>query len=738
MKASDLASLGLDSLGLGGLNFGFGRHLPVILQTEAAECGLACLAMIGRYHGHDIDLPSLRRQFPASLKGANLARLIEIAGRLDFDSRPLRLELGDLASLPMPCLLHWDFNHFVVLKAVDAKGLVIHDPARGMRRLSLVEASRSFTGIALELTPRADFRPAEARRSISLGALAGRVSGLRTVAVQILLLALALEILGILGPFYMQWVVDQVLVSADRSLLTLLGIGFVLVTLFSVTITALRGWVVVYISTLLSVQWASNVFAHLMRLPLDYFEKRHIGDVVSRYGAVQNIQRTLTTKFVEAVLDGIMAVLTLIILFVYSAKLSLIVVGVFAAYGALRWLFYMPLRQATEDQIVFAANQQSQLLEAIRGVQPIKLYNKQNERTARYGNSLVETANRSVIVRRLHIIFTALQSGLFGLENVVLIWLAAILVLDGQFTVGMLIAFTMYAKQFTSRAGSLVDSAIELSMLRLYCERLADIVLTPPERHVASVYEGPMPEPSIELRNVSFRYGDGEPWILRDCSLTIEAGQSAALVGPSGAGKTTLAKLILGLLEPTEGEILVGGLDIRTLGLASYRSMVGAVMQDDQLFAGSIAENIGFFDPGSTSEAVTGAATMAGIHDEIAAQPMGYRTLVGDMGSTLSGGQRQRLILARALYHRPKILLLDEATSHLDTAREARIVEAIGGLNATRIVIAHRRETIVLCDQIILLNAGQANRITLAPQAASAEVQETPAATRNKRKHEKT
>ncbi|MCU4160243.1 peptidase domain-containing ABC transporter [Acidiphilium sp. AL] len=730
MKIPDFASFGLD-----GLTFGFGRHLPIVLQTEAAECGLACLTMVGRYHGHDIDLPNLRRQFPASLKGANLTRLIEIAGRLGLDSRPLRLELEDLKNLGTPCLLHWDLNHFVVLKSADANGVTIHDPSRGVRRLTLAEASRSFTGIALELSPRADFRPAEARRSISLRALAGRIVGLRAAAVQILILALALEIFGILGPFYLQWVIDQVLVTADHSLLTLLGIGFVLVTIFSVAISALRGWVVVYVSTLLDVQWASNVFAHLMRLPLDYFEKRHIGDVVSRYGAVQNIQRTLTTKFVEAVLDGVMAILTLVILFIYSPALSVIVLGVFAAYGALRWLFFMPLRQATEDQIVFAARQQSQLLEAIRGVQPIKLYNKQNERTARYGNALVETANRSVMVRRLHIVFTALQSGLFGLENVALIWLAALLVLRGQFTVGMLIAFTMYAKQFTARAGNLVDSAIELRMLRLYGERLADIVLTPPERHVGSAYEGPLPTPSIELRNVGFRYGDGEPWILRNCSMLIEAGQSAALVGPSGAGKTTLAKLILGLLEPTEGEILVGGLDIRTLGLATYRSMIGAVMQDDQLFAGSIAENISFFDPASTNEQVTEAATMAGIHDEIAAQPMGYRTLVGDMGSTLSGGQRQRLILARALYHRPRILLLDEATSHLDTAREARIVEAIAGLNATRIVIAHRRETIVLCDQIILLNAGQANRITLAPPTP--EAQETQAGVRNKRKHEK-
>ena len=695
------------------LQFGWHRALPMMLQTEAAECGVACLAMVASYHGHDVNLAGLRRHFSTSLKGATLAQLMTMAGQLGFACRPLKLDLPELTQLKTPCVLHWDLNHFVVLKHAGKRSITIHDPARGVRKLSAQETSEHFTGVALELNPSAEFKRVQARQAISMRALTGRVRGLVPALLQILLLAVALEVFALAGPFYMQWVLDQVLVSVDRDLLTLLGVGFVGIAIFSALITAARSWAVTWLGATLNVQWASNLFSHLMHLPLDWFEKRHVGDVVSRFGSIQTIQRTLTTQFIGSLLDGLMSAVTLVVMTFYSIWLTVLVVGLFISYGLVRWIFFNPLRRANEEQIICAARQESELLESIRGAMPIKLANKQDERLGRYANATVATANRTIGIQRLSIAFTLSNQLMFGIGRVAMIWIAATLALDGKFSAGMLIAFIAYADQFTSRAAGLIDKWVDFSMLKLHAERVADIALNAPEQKTDVAWYGAPPEASIELHNVSFRYAEGEPWILKGCNLQVEAGESVAITGPSGCGKSTLAKIVLGLLQPTEGEVRFGSVDVRKLGLDTYRQWIGAVMQDDQLFAGSIADNIGFFDAEATPIRVEAAARLAAIHDDIAAMPMGYQSLVGDMGSSLSGGQKQRVILARALYRQPRLLMLDEATSHLDLEREQLVTEAVRRLKVTQIVITHRPETAVNVRRILVLNAGQVKFVEL-------------------------
>jgi len=688
------------------LQWGWRRKLSVILQTEAAECGLASLAMIARYHGHDVDLPSLRRRHSTSLKGANLARVMEMAGQLGFEARPLRLELHELPELKAPCILHWDLNHFVVLKQATSRGAIIHDPARGLLKLSNAEVSKHFTGVALECTPRADFQPIKARESISLRALTGKVEGLPGALVQIFVLALALEVFALVGPFYLQWVLDQVLVSADKSLLMLLGIGFGAAVVFQTLISALRSWTVTWFGTSLHLQWVNNLYAHMLHLPLDWYEKRHAGDIVSRFGSIGVIQSTLTTQFIGTLLDGLMSIITLVVLCLYSVKLTALVMVLFVAYLLLRLAFFRPFYRLSEEQIICSAKQQTEMLETIRGALPIKLGNKQLERGARYANAMIETSNRALAAQRLGIVFGGANKLLFGMGHVVLIWLASLLVLDGRFTAGMLIAYVAYANQFSSRAGSLVDYAMQLRMLKLHAERISDIALNEPEPAMEPVWMGDSIDATLEVQDVSFRYADGEPWVLRHCTFSVDSGHSVAISGPSGCGKTTLGKIILGLLEPQEGTVLYGGIDIHRLGLARYRRLVGAVMQDDQLFAGSIAENICFFDPHAAQPRIEATARVAGIHDEILAMPMGYESLVGDMGSALSGGQKQRVILARALYRKPALLLLDEATSHLDVEREQHVNTAVNRMQITRIVIAHRPETIASAHRALVLVNG--------------------------------
>lgn len=692
------------------LSFGFGgNRLPLLLQTEAAECGLACIGMIASFHGFRTDLAGLRARYPMSMKGATLVDLIRIANKLQMTTRPLKLDLQHLVELRLPCILHWNFNHFVVLKEVNAKGVVIHDPAFGLRNLSMDEVSRSFTGVALEVWPKPEFKKQEQKPPIQLRALMGRVTGLGRSFAQILILAFALEVFSIVSPFYLQWVVDNVIVSADRDLLTTLALGFGLLMLLQQAVGAIRSWVIMYMGTTLNLQWRANVFTHLVRLPTRYFEKRHLGDVVSRFSTIDIIQKTLTTSFLEAVLDGIMTLITLGLMLLYSPLLSLISIIAMLLYGALRWAWYAPLRRATEEQIIHAAKQQSHFLETVRGVKVIKLFQRQDERRSSWLALLVDQINADLRTQKLQLLFKQLNGVLFGLENIIIIWLGAKLVLDGNFSVGVFLAFNAYKTQFDSRVGSLIDKLFEIKMLQLQGERLADIVLTETEEVEGQTMLAPdhQLEPSLEVQDLKFRYSDTEPWVLDGINLKINAGESVAIIGPSGCGITTLINALLGILPASEGDVLVGGVSIKQSGVDVLRKMVGTVLQDDVLFAGSISDNISFFDPHADPKWVRECAAMAAILPDILAMPMAMDTLVGDMGTVLSGGQKQRILLARALYKKPAILFLDEATSHLDSAREQEVNNVIKSLDITRIIVAHRAETIASADRVIALDGGK-------------------------------
>ncbi|MCZ8236473.1 MAG: peptidase domain-containing ABC transporter [Inhella sp.] len=640
--------------------------------------------------------------------------------------RPLRLDLEELNQLQTPCVLHWDLNHFVVLKRVTRKGAVILDPAVGERHLTTAEISRHFTGVALELTPNADFKKQEAAPRVSLKQLTGKVVGLKRSLFQIFAVAVVLELFAIVAPLMNQLIVDDVLTSGDRPLLTVIVLGFGLLLIIQTLLALARSWMVMVLGQTLSLQWMGNVFAHLVRLPTSFFEKRHLGDITSRFGAVNAIQRTLTTAAIEAVLDGLMAVAALVMMLIYAPQLAGIVVGAVVAYGLLRWAMYAPLRDAAAERLVMAAKENTHFLETLRAITPLKLFGREEERRARWQNLVVDVQNRDVRTAKLGIGFSTANTAIFGLENLLVFWVGGKLILDGQlggtpsFTVGMLFAFIAYKGQFTGRVSALINYAVELKMLSLHSERLADIALEPPERDALPESDLAHLPASIELRNVGFRYAEGEPWVLKEANFKIEAGESVAVTGPSGAGKTTLLKIALGLLQPTEGEVLYGGQRIQHIGLQNFRRQIGTVMQEDVLLTGSLTDNIAFFDVTTDHERVQACAQLAQLHDDIAKMPMGYQTLVGDLGTGLSGGQKQRLLLARALYKNPKVLALDEATSHLDLHNERAVTAQLAQMNLTRLIIAHRPETIAGAQRVVQVRDGQVSDVARAVGSAAA------------------
>ena len=684
------------------LDFSGRRRLSSILQTEAAECGIACLAMVATYHGHRIDLNTLRRRYPVSLNGVTLRGLMQVASQMQLACRALRFELGGLGQLNLPAIVHWDMNHFVVLKAVTRKAVVIHDPASGVKTYPLAEATKHLTGIALELSPAEGFAPKNERARLPFRVFWGQMPEIASPLAQVFVLSIILELLVVAGPFYMQLTVDEALTRGDIDLMVALALGFGLLMAINVATTALRSYIVLVVQSAVQFQIGARLFHHLIRLPLTFFEKRHIGDVLSRFQSIEPIRSVLAEGLILAVLDGIMAVATLAMIFFYSPRLALVVLAALLLYVVLRLALYRRFRDLSETAIQVGAQESSNFIESVRAIQSIKLFNRETDREGLWLNRHADTVNANIRLGRAQIHFSMANRAIFGVENIVTVYLAAMLAFDNVITVGMIFAFMSYKMHFTDKASALVEKLLGFRLLDLHLERIADIALTPLERgHDRPLaYASPI-RGELELRNVSFRYAETERFILENISLKVEAGKFVTIMGPSGGGKTTLLKVMLGLLEPTSGEVLVDGVSLQTAGVRVYREQVAAVMQEDQLLSGSIAENICFFDPAFDDEKMILCAQMAGIHDEIMTMPMAYNSLIGDMGSSLSGGQKQRVLLARALYKSPKILFLDEGTAHLDVEKEKEITKRLRSLSITRISVAHRPESMSGADMIL-------------------------------------
>ena len=678
-------------------------------QTEVAECGLACLAMVAGYHGLDIDLGSLRRRFEPSIRGASLKSLMATADRIGLQPRAVKVELEDLAGLAMPAILHWDMNHFVVIERVAGGKALIHNPDGRSRHYAMAELSHHFTGVALELAPAMDFERADVRERLRLSQLWGRMRGLKRVLLQVVVLSLVLQAFTLASPYYMQVAIDQALPALDNNLLLVLAFGFGLFTLINTAAGLLRSFVLLTAGTALSFGVTANVARRLLRLPIRWFEKRHIGDVLSRFQSVAPIQQALTQGAVAVLLDGAFAVLGLLVMAFYSIALTGLALLAFALYALIRWISFSFQREAQEAAIVTGAKVQSTLIETLKGMTVIRLFNHETMRHALWQSRFTDSMNAGVRLGRIANWQAAGNGLVFGLETIVSVWLAIGFVIEGGFSVGMVFAYMAYKTMFLSRASSLVDQGVAFRMLGLHLERLSDIALAdedpsfaPGAAAAAAPFQG-----GVALKGIVFRYSPTDPLVLRGVDLEVAPGAHVAITGPSGGGKSTLAKILLGLIEPDSGEVLVDGIALARFGHKAYHGQIAAVLQDDHLFAGSIADNIALFDDAPDMARILESASAAAIHDDIAAMPMGYETLVGDMGSTLSGGQKQRVLLARALYRRPLLLVMDEGTSHLDGALEARVNAAVGALGITRIIFAHRAETIASADRVYLLDKGR-------------------------------
>lgn len=683
--------------------------MRIVRQTEIAECGLASLTMVANHHGLDIDIGSMRRRFVPSLRGTTLRTLMGVADKIGLSTRAVKLPLEAISKLHVPAILHWDMNHYVVLERVHRGKALIHNPNGRSIWMTFDEVSPHFTGVALELRPNESFEQGNQSERLRLSQLWRRITGLKRALVQTLVLSIILQMFILASPYYMQIAVDRAIPALDQNLLPILALGFGLFTLFNMAASLLRSFVLLSAGTAVGYGLATNIARRLLRLPIDWFEKRSTGDILSRFRSITPIQVMLTQGAVAAVLDGILAIFTLAMMFLYSATLAWMAILSFALYAAFRMVSFTFEREAKEASIINGGKEQTILIETLRGITTLRLFCSETLRHALWQTRLADAVNSEVLLARVGIWQTTAKGLIFGIEAIISVWFAISYVIGGSgFSIGMVFAYMAYKGQFILKAEALIDQAIAFRMLGLHLERLSDIALAPEDiGFVAETDQHGELIGAIKASGIYFRYAPSDPLILSNINLEITAGEHVAITGPSGSGKSTLAKIMLGLLEPEQGEILIDGVPLKRFGYQNFRRQIAAVLQDDSLFSGTISHNIALFDESINQARVIAAAQAAAIHDDIVAMAMQYDTLVGDMGSTLSGGQKQRILLARALYRRPKILLMDEGTAHLDSVHESKVNQSIRKLGITRIIIAHRKETIDASDRIVILSNGQ-------------------------------
>lgn len=683
----------------------------LVRQSEASECGLACVTMIANYYGSRLDLRAARKKHNVPLTGMTIESMVNCSEKFSLIARPLKAELDDLKLVTLPAILHWEMDHFVVLRSITKDKYTILDPARGEVTHTKNEMSSRFTGIVVEFAKDIEYKKEVNNESVKLKNFWSKISGLKEVLIKLFVLTAMLQFFVVTGPLFQQLVIDDAITKQDTSFLVVLCLALIIFGLFEASINLIRSKVLQYLNSQLSFQMSINLLRHLLSLPIDFFEKRSVGDITTRFGSLGPIQNLLSTGLVSAILDAILAVTTFIMALIYSPLLLMLTCIFLAIELTISLLTFQYQRNANEKIIELTAKEQTAFLENIQAARTIKIFGQERNREILWMTKKADTINAGIELGNFNINLAAFGAVIGVLQSACMLYFGAVSVIDGALSLGMLIAFQSYAGQFSGKIKALIQQFISLMMIGLHLERLSDIVLTEKEssniKNGSEISEDRFKAPNgnleISLRNVSFKYGDDEKNIFNKINLDIYSGEFLLIKGKSGCGKTTLLRLLLGILSPTEGDIFVNDINLKHVDFQTYRKMLGVVMQDDRLLSGTLADNICFFDIEADEIKAYQCAVKASLDEYINSSPMGLNSLVGDMGSSLSGGQKQRLLIARALYRDPMLLILDEGTANLDMITEQAVSKTMNELSMTRIVISHGVTMDAYADRIIEL-----------------------------------
>ena len=679
------------------------RTVPLQLQQESAECGLACLAMVAACYGKHAHLAELRQSHGLSRRGATLSDLMHTAKQIKLSARPLRLAMSEIRRLRLPAILRWCMNHFVVLVRCGRRRYLIHDPARGRRKIAPSEFDDSFTGVALELAPERGFRKRRKQNALSFVDFAGSFRHLYRYLGLMFCLLLSTQVLALVPPIATQILIDELVLGQDREWLYRVLGGLVLILLTGVMLDALRSWIGLFTGINLAIDSSVSVMNHLFRLPAGFINRRHPGDLMSKLESLTPIREALTDHVINSIVHGGILLTSLAIMFIYSSWLTAVsLVGL--AMSALVTAMILPASRRQREQVIsHTASQNSSLLESLRACDVVQALGLEHLRLAHWQNHFSEATNARIREGKLSIAQEVATGTVAVFEQVLFLDIGIAGVLDNQLTLGALFAFMSLRGRFGSAVLGLAEAVQEFFFLKVHTSRLSDIALAEPLPAIPAGAITSTLKGSLRAENIAFCYATSA-WIVQNFCCDVAPGANIVITGPSACGKTTVLKLLAGHLPANKGEIYVDNMELSLWNRDSLRRQTGIVLQNDTLFQGTVTENISAFDTALDLARLREAAIIAEIWRDIQVLPMKLETPVSDMGNNLSGGQVQRLLLARALYRSPAILFLDEATSHLDVYMERRVLQNISELGITVVSVAHRPDAINRAEQVIRLN----------------------------------
>jgi len=680
--------------------------IPFVQQLEWTDCGAASLAMVLGYHGKHVALDRVRSALAVSRDGVTARAILDAAGQLGLAGRGLKVSLEQLADLPRATILHWELAHYVVLDRVVGDKVRIVDPATGERDVSWDEVSRCFTGVALELRPRADFVREQRTGKQAARSYLRELFAERALFTRVVVVSLIMRLFALVLPLVTGLVIDWVVPRSDLTMLWIVLGSVIGIIGVQAVCTIMRAQLLLVLRTNLDGKITLGFLDHMVSLPVGFFQRRSAGDLMMRVGSNATIRELITSQSLAAVIDGLFVAVYAIVILAVSAQLGALAFGL-AAVEIAMWLALRPKnRRYLSQDIERQAKAQGYLVQLLAGMETLKCAGAEATAVERYANLYADCLDLSVKRGRLGAVLEAFHASMSALAPMVILAVGAHAVITGGLSLGTMLAMSSLATSLFGPLTNLVQSLMQLQVVRTYTERIDDVRRAKPEQDPDVVRDAPVLAGGVSLRNVSLRYGDG-PLVVDDVTLDIAPGTSVALVGASGSGKTSLVNLLAGIVTPTKGTVTFDGRSLAELDLRAVRQQIGVVPQHPYIFGATIRENIALTAPHASTERIQHAAAIAALAGDIAQLPMGLDTQVSDGGASLSGGQRQRIALARAVLREPSVLLLDEATSALDTATEARITANLARLRATRIIVAHRLSTVANADLIVVMHQGR-------------------------------